>query len=301
MKKISFVIGCFLSLVAHSQCDFKARGSRDGAWSPDGNTIIYTSNESGIQEIYRMNPDGTGKKQLTTSNYANYYPFYSPDGSQIVYMSRRDDVTVIMMMDADGKNIRQLTSEETENADPDWSPDGSQIIFYSERDGNNEIYTMNTDGAEPMRLTNNEYSDQTPSFSPDGSKVVFVSTRDGNAEIYVMDPDGSNQRRLTNDPRNDRVPRWAPDGQCIVYYSREHSSVAGSGAKSWMGAELYEITLDGKRKQLTHNNHLDQGPVYSPDGTKLLFTSCQSGNREVFIMNVNSGESKQLTFTSSKD
>ena len=283
------------------QCDFKLKRSRDAAWSPDGNQIVFSSNESGIQEIYLMNADGSDRKQLTTSNFPNYYPFFSPDGKRIVYMSYRDPVTVILVMDADGSGITQLTMDGEENADPHWSPDGNSIIFYSGRDGNNEIYTMKADGFNLQRLTNNDYSDQTPSYSPNGEKIVFVSDRDGNAELYVMYADGSNQQRLTFDPRTDRVPAWHPDGDKVVYYSREPSSVAGSGSLSWSGAEIYEISLSGERKQITVNNHLDQGPVYSPDGLRVLYTSCQTGNREVFMKDLTTGEEKRLTTTKNLD
>ena len=280
-----------------AQCDMSAPGSRDASWSPDGSQVVYGSKATGNQEIYTMNPDGTGKTQLTQTQYPNYYPFFSPDGSRIVFMSIQNSITVIATINADGSELSFLTDHSSNNADPDWSPDGKHIIFYSDRDGNDELYIMNADGSNPRRLTNNSASDQTPSLSRD-NKIVFVSARDGDAELYTMSLDGSDVTRITTDPRTDRVPRWAPDGESIVYYSREPTSVAGSSTNSWNGSEIYEIKSDGSgRTQLTSNFHLDQGPVISPDGSLILYTSCYSGQREVFVMDRDGGNARQLTIT----
>jgi Tol biopolymer transport system component len=244
-----------------------------------------------------MNSDGSDKKQITYLESNNYYPFFSPDGLKLVFMSNLEK-TIICTIKTDGTEFRQLTDANIENADPHWSPDGSQIIFYSERDGNAEIYIMNGDGTDPKRITNHEASDQTPSFSPDGQKVVFVSNRDGDAELYLMNGDGTDTKRITNDPRVDRVPSWSPDGQKIIWYAREPSTVAGSGAAAWKGAEIYEMKIDGtERRQLTQNLYRDHGPVYSPDGTKIAFTSTKSGIREVYVMDIDGQNVTQLTFS----
>ena len=270
--------------------------SRDGAFSPDGSTIVYVSRVGEHTQVFKMNRDGSNKKQITKGGTSKYYPFFSPDAKKLVFMSVEDGKTRICTINVDGSQYGCVTGLEHEFADPDWSTDGKRIIHYSDIDGNNEIYTMDPDGGNRKRLTNHPASDQTPSYSPDGKHIVFVSDRDGNAEIYVMRSDGSNVRRLTFDPRTDRVPRWSPDGKKIIWYSREPSDVVGSGASSWKGAEIYEINVDGTgRKQITQNLTRDHGPVYSPDGKSILFTSARTGRREVFIMDSDGSNPRQLT------
>lgn len=272
--------------------------SRDASFSSDGSTIVYVSKVEEKNQIFTMNSDGSNKKQITNIDYSNYYPFFSPDDSKIVFMSVINDKTVICVIDQNGANYKCLTDKKEENMDPFWSPDGTKLIFSSSKDGNNEIYIMDANGDNWERLTHHAASDQSPSISPDGKHVVFVSNRDGNTELYIMEITGYNVRRLTTDPRSDRVPRWSFDGKKIIWYAREYSSVAGSGKNSWKGAEIYEINIDGSgRKQLTQNLFRDQGPVYSPDGNKILFSSRRTGTHEVFMMDKDGTNTRQLTFS----
>ncbi len=298
MKFFAFSLLFFCSQILYAQCNSKLPYARNASWSPDGSKIVYVSNISGNNEIYIMNADGTKSKKITNTEHPNYYPFFSPNGKQIVFMSYRSPNTVIYVMDIDGSNLQQLTPDNAINGDPFFTPDGAKIVFFSERDENQDIYIMNADGSKEQRLTDHTASENSPIVSPDGKKIVFVSTRDGNAEIYTMDLDGKNQKRITDDPRSDRVPRWSPDSKKIIWYSREPSNVAGSGTLSWNGAELYEIDLETQnRKQLTHNYALEQAPSYSPNGKIILFTSCRTGSRQIFTMDLDGNNVKQLTFS----
>ena len=59
--------------------------------------------------------------------------------------------------------------------------------------------------------------------------------------------------------------------------------------------------MDGSdKKQLTLNSYRDHGPIYSPDRKKILFTSGKTGQREIFIMNSNGSNIKQITFSKKK-
>lgn len=271
--------------------------ARDPAWSSDGKEIVYVAMVNDYSQVFIMDVDGSNRRQVTNQPFNHYYPFFSPDNQAIVFMSNRK-ATTICKVKRDGNDYTCLTNEKVENADPHWSPDGRKIIYYSAQYGNNEICIMNADGSQQERLTNHAASDQTPSISPDGTKIVFVSNRTGNAELFQMNIDGSGIRQLTFDPRSDRVPSWSPDGRRVLWYAREISKVAGSNSNSWKTAEIYTMTTDNlQRKMLTLNLDMDHGPVYSPDGEWIAFTSGRTGNREIFLMDKNGEKVKQLTFS----
>ena len=216
--------------------------------------IAFTSNRDGNLEIYVMNADGTGVKNLTNNPNGDGNPAWSPDGSRIAFLSVRDGNHEIYVMNADGTGVKNLTNNPNGDGNPAWSPDGSRIAFLSVRDGNHEIYVMNADGTGVKKLTNNPAGDAYPAWSPDGSRIIFSSDRDGNEEIYVMNADGTGVKNLTNNPADDGSSAWLPDGSRVAFWSERDGNV-----------EIYVMNADGTVvEKLTNNPAGDGYPEWSP-------------------------------------
>ena len=225
--------------------------------------------------------------------------------ARITFQSDRDRNYEIYVMDDDGKNQRNLTNHPDRDLAPSWSPDGTQIVFISDRDGHVpkgrvwstfEIYVMDADGGNPQNLTNDPNSDLSPVWSPDGKRIVFSSNREVNFEIYVMDADGGNPQKLTNNPGTDHHPSWSPDGKRIAFSSyRDGHFIADSGLTS----EIYAMDADGKNQQrLTENRKHDDSPAWSPDGTRIVFSSDRKGdftNYQIYVMDADGGNLQRLT------
>jgi TolB protein len=118
---------------------------------------VTQDNPEGDYEIFKMNPDGSDIKQLTSNSSIDSTPSYSPNGKKITFErsvgGSTDPYAEIYVMNSDGSGTpRNLTKHPAYDADTAVSPDG-QIAFVSDRDGNFEIYTMNADGSNPTRLT----------------------------------------------------------------------------------------------------------------------------------------------------
>jgi hypothetical protein len=94
----------------------------DPAWSPAAEQIAFVSNDSGNDEIWIVNRDGSGSLQLTrdNSNFWDKHPSWSPDGKQIVFWSNRSGVREIWIMDVDGGNLRRLSVSGFNDWDPVW-------------------------------------------------------------------------------------------------------------------------------------------------------------------------------------
>lgn len=123
------------------------------AWSP-GSNIVFWSNRDGNQNLYSMNSDGSGLKQLTFTKASNGDPAWSPDGSKIAFGSNRDGTHPnIYIMNADGSNIIKLTNfaDPYEAGDMSWSPDGKKITFQYDARGasEGEVWIINADGSNP--------------------------------------------------------------------------------------------------------------------------------------------------------
>ncbi len=123
------------------------------SWSPDGNSIVFSADVDGDQEILIINPDGSSPRQLTDNTARDFDPSFSPDGKQIVYASDVDSpgFTEIYVMNTNGGDITRLT--EVPNCySPAWSPDGAHIAYVSDQQGDGDIYVMDANGQGPVLL-----------------------------------------------------------------------------------------------------------------------------------------------------
>ena len=230
------------------------------------------------------------------------------DKPKIVFTSNRNNIHhyfQLYIMDNDGKNQQPLTRDTRNYLAPRFSSDGKKIIYYSKDNGNDEIYIIDVDGNNRLNLSSTTGNDNLPRFSPDGSKVVFTSDRDGNREIYIMNSDGSDQQRLTFNDYCDYAPSFSPDGQKIVYFScievpyqNEHY-------------DLYIMNTDGSgQERLTSDNQFfiesihvivddtpnayDAAPCFSPDGTKIVFMTCENNECKLQLFDLISRSFKPL-------
>lgn len=171
-----------------------------------------------------------------------------------------------------------------------------KIVFSSGQD----IFTINPDGRELRQLTSGVYGEINvqPAWSPDGSQIAFVSNRDGgDVEIYLMDAMGEKAQRLTFQEGEDSEPAWSPDGSKIAYVHGDDPSVNGYiNSASCHRPDIYLMSADGSNQLRLTKKGENTDPAWSPDGTRILFSSKQEGvNFELYILNLFDGELLRLT------
>jgi len=213
------------------------------------------------------------------------YPHVSREGL-VVFQSNRVGGWKLFVARLDGSQLRQLTSGPGEDVTPVWSPDGTHVVFASSRDGNEDIWIVRADGTGQRNLTNHPASDSHPSLSPDGQFVVFCSTRgDGdNDDIYLIKVDGSGLRRLTDNGLDwDTFPSFSPDGRQILF--RRLLRVR-SGEGTLVNSEVMVMGTDGTGVvNLTRDAWFDGWPSWSPDGSRIAFSSNRSDTYQIYVMN----------------
>jgi len=255
--------------------------------------IVYVSEHKGAKELFVMEYDGHGARQLTADGFLNITPQWSPDRKYLVFTSyqSRTRQTIEMLDLATGKRS-SLVSLAGLNITPALSPDGTKLAFATSQDGNSELYTMDMQSKALTRLTVHSAGDLSPAWAPTGQELAFTSDRGGRPQIYLMSADGSNVRRLTFDGDYNAAPAWSPRGNWIAYVCRNEQ-------------RQYKICLispDGqKRQQLTSGAGVDDSPSWSPDGRHLVFSSTGGGKTHLYMINSDGKEQEQLTSASGRD
>ena len=268
-------------------------------WSPQANKIVFSSWMDGNTNLYIVNSDGTGEKQLTSVGVDVWaaLPSWSPDGSRIAFASYRTGQAQIYIMNSNGSNQTLLTNAK-EPYDHEtlsftysaWSPDGSQILgdcSWSVSGPVNDaggIYIFSVNTGNYTQLTHNA-DDHNEAWSPDGSKIAFFrmdsNINNDGGYIYVMNSDGSGVTRLTAGTN----PTWSPDGSKIAFISN----------KSGNGLQLYVIHPDGSGEtnvmSSLDNAGVNLTPSWSPDGKKLVFEYIG----EIYLVNSDGSGLKKIT------
>ncbi len=261
--------------------------------APDagGTQIAFASNRDGDYEIFVMNADGTGVRQLTFNTATDDKPSWSKDGTRLAWESDVNGSFDIWVMNSDGTEQTQLTNDPFNNWGPAWNPDGSRIAFHSDQDGDIEIYVMNSDGTNRQQVTNNGAgaTDRSPSWSPDGLELIYYSDVTGGRELWRVNIATGQTTRLTNNTFYDGQPDWSLNGTGVAFGSTRFDN----------NSEIYIMRIDGTNVvRLTEESGTDDDPVWSPDGRQIAFESDRAGNFDIWVMNADGTNPINLTAAS---
>lgn len=244
-------------------------------WSPDGSTIVFSSDRDDPDnaQLYLMNADGSNQRRLASPLADDQVGArWSPDGQWILFHSNPqvDGMPTfdVYKIRPDGSELTNLTDAPGNNFMGDWSPDGQRIVFISQRDGNRELYVMNADGSNQTRLTDGGWENSLPRWSPNGQQIVFESNRTGSTYgLFVIDaPDQQNAsaglestvRMLTFPGFNHSTPDWVNDEWLYISSDRDSTNL--------VNYEIYLLKADGSEiLRVTENvGVMDRFPNWTP-------------------------------------
>ncbi|VDK27393.1 unnamed protein product [Gongylonema pulchrum] len=278
----------------------------EGAVSPDGRHIVFTSVRSGDPEIWIMNSDGSEPRQLTNETGYDGGPFFSPDGTKIVFRASRPKT------DAEIKKYKDLLSYN--------------LVSPLQM----ELYTVNIDGSGLKKITSLGGSNWAPFYMPDNRRIIFSSNFNdtgffGAFHLYIVDENGENLERVTVRAQRlgaARCPSYfIANNDTYTVYASDFLSVNRSLLKTcprracddkWLkdickqtrihdlypDFDLFQVNKFGNFiRRLTDNPGYDGDASVSSDGKRIVFTSTRNGDADLWIMNIDGTDLKQLTNT----
>lgn len=220
-----------------------------------------------------MSGEGTNPVRLTNNDSADFFASLSPDRKNVVFDSNRlragaepRNVSDLFLMNVDGTNQRHLIRGSSAT----WSPDGKRLAFHASASGSG------------------------------GPISGFPGAATSDSDIFVMNVDdylsrGVAPRNLTrNSASIDDDPDWSPDGGSIVFTSHP----LADNPVDAVSAEIYVIDVEGgaAARRLTTNQEEERAPVWSSDGSRIVFC-CRGGGTDFEICVMNADGSGQVRLT----
>ena len=263
------------------------------AAAPGTQKIAFTSNRDGNNEIYIMNPDGTGQMNLTKHKASDALPAWSPTGKRILFVSNRDGTPDLYLMNADGTNVQKVFKNLKLRSAPAWSPDGKQIS-YTRNDGVRELFVASLDEKNEERIASVGSFDGYSSWSADGTKIVYdAPLRKGEtaSRIHVFDLTTRQQEVLLGEVVGTTMnaPVWSPESDKIVFtwFEGGHSAI-------------YTMNHDGENPERIVKplaGFSTANPDWSPNGNALVYERYEQKNktRHIYTVDLNGGEPEKLT------
>jgi Tol biopolymer transport system component/DNA-binding winged helix-turn-helix (wHTH) protein len=277
------------------------------AWSPDGKAIAYVhqfeeSPGKLAREITLMTSLG-GSKHVVRRSGAPRKLAWSPDGKLLAYENDKvDEPSGIFAMSASGSDVRRLTTAPPGSADgyASFSPDGQQIVFVRFRSiYKNDIYIIPVIGGEPRRLTFLTAGVFSPVWTPDGRKIIFslggwiaglheVSAGDGKrwlTGLYSVPASGGRPERLPLPQVNVFDPAISRAGDKIAF-------------QRWItNMSIWKLPIEntgGLPTKLIASTSMDNGPEFSPDGSRIAFSSLRDGTQSLWSCDAECGNAIRL-------
>jgi TolB protein len=139
---------------SRSLVSLEGYGAGDLAPSPDGRTLLFSSNRSGDVDVWSVPLAGGAMTPFAASPNADGDAVWSPDGRWVSFASLRGGTSDIWVMPAGGGEARPLTDWPSNEDGARWSPDGTTIAFSSTRDANQpDLWTIPAAGGPAKRIT----------------------------------------------------------------------------------------------------------------------------------------------------
>lgn len=166
-------------------------------------------------------------------------------------------------------------------------PPASALVYEETVAGNQDLYLIPTGGGRPQRLTSDSGSDGLARWAPDGRSVLFTSNRTGNWQLWEVPAAGGTPRRVMTDEATDWQADLSPDGRWLAFLSNREGP-----EYLWLldrrDGHARVLVKQGRRSILGN-------PDWSPDGTRIVFSSNWQVGHQIYLVEVASGEVTRLT------
>ena len=272
---------------------------REPHWSPDGTKIAFSSDRSGNYDLWVLDI-GTGQTRQVTKNDGNdFFPTWSPDGREIAFVSTRTGSPGVYATTLDGRE-RLLAESGGAVGAPSWTPDGSGVLYCVLPGGG-----FNPVGQTHLMLASREIASGEDYFP---FRAQWLS-----ADEFLYPADGRIKKRSLRIGRVDTIEFTATLHVAPPAYTRKKRDFDSTAPRPVKGIIHPVMSPDGKQiafaalgdiwtmpvgrtpQRLTDDEFVDTDPAWSPDGTKIAFSSDRAGGMDVWVRDLKTGRDQRIS------
>lgn len=215
------------------------------SFSPDGNKLLYTSDESGIFNVYQMDLASGEPQQLTQSTTdSNFADSFFPADERVLFNADNggNELSHIWVRETDGTVTDLTATENTRATFGGWSADGSRFyVMTNERDEKAmDLYAYNAADYSREMVYQNDQALQISAVSPDGRWIAMVKPRtSADSDVYLADTSFAGEPKLITQHDGNisyGVYAFTPDSSKLILATDEHGE--------WNEAWAYDIASE---------------------------------------------------------
>jgi len=276
------------------------------SWSADGSKIIVSDKAAAIHTVHTVPNSSlwsidvkTGEKHKLETKGDAIMPNCSPNGQRIAFWYVADGkLPNIATIPIDGGEPVSIAESDASDWNPVWSPDGKYIYFASDRRGSMNLWRVAVD-----EKTGKQFGEPESITTPAKYLRHITMSHDGKTLGYVRYESQSNVQAISFDPktlktsgdafyitRGDREignPVLSPDGEFFVARNptrtQEDLVIFDKKGENW--------------RNLTDDKFRERLPRWSPDGKRIAFGSDRSGQYQIWMINFDGSDARQVTFS----
>lgn len=288
-----------------TQWTFGENNNSNISYSPDGKSIVFQSNRSGLTQLWMMHTAGGEAKQLTTFTNGAFNPHWSPDGKFIIFSASLD-------LDDDIQSQKELSKEDKQKLEAEKQKQPlvvTSLKYKSDANGfhdkkKTQIILYNLEQDSYTQVTKADIHHSFQDISPNGKQLLLSTNLNEDADyeltsdLYLLELATKEMQKINETVGSYHSAKFSPSGEKIVYYGHEYEFAGATLNKIY----IYDVKkeesqclssewdlqisdlLVGDMRLGTSNT----GPVWSSDATNIFFIATEHGATGLYQVDLES-------------